>query len=276
MRLRWAVQMLRRNLRETLVLCSIPVVLAFLYYAASISLQEYLTLNHTNPRWFAFWTNAFVHEHQQGDAHLVENVVAYLLLVFPAFALFRIRGVSRRFWVAFVLIVLIGPVVSSVSSYIAFHEILALQIQNDRGFSGVVGAFDGFLIVTILYVLGREQPEPVALLSMGLYFAYLLMGLGATTGRVTLLAVGVVVLLATTVAGRSGYVARWSELSEWGYRNRRLGIALVVACFVSTLAFAAALPSDITTGGSVTNIVAHGAGILFGMLVGAVTPRLPV
>lgn len=42
---------------------------------------------------------------------------------------------------------------------------------------------------------------------------------------------------------------------------------LVVAILVSVLGFAASLPSDITSGGELTNIVAHGAGILFGMAV---------
>lgn len=258
--------LLRRNILEFTILLSIPAILVLLYYIAPIHLQEQLTLNHTNLRWYAFWTNAYIHEHQPGDKHLLMNVVAYLLLIFPTLAIYKLRGQARRFWIVFAVIIAITPLVTSISSYIAFHEILGLQILNDRGFSGVVGAFDGFLIVTILSVFASEQPEPVGMHSMGLYFAYLIMGLGAVTSRPLFLVIGVLGLLITLLATKTEYVSSWPELSSWGFAHPRMSIALIAAIFVSALAFAAALPNDITSGGSLKNIVAHGAGIVFGML----------
>ena len=258
-------ELVRRNLLDAVILLSIPGTLGLLYYIAPLPVQEQLTLNHTNPRWYAFWTNAFVHEHQPGDKHLLMNVVAYLLLIVPTLAIYKLRGQARRFWIAFVVIIAITPLVSSLSSYIAFHEILGLQILNDRGFSGVVGAFDGFLIVTILSVFASEQPEPVGMHSMGLYFAYLTMGLGAVTSRLLFFVIGVLGLLITLLATKTEYVSTWPELSDWGFNHPQPSLVLIAAIFVSALAFAAALPADITSGGSLKNIVAHGAGIVFGM-----------
>lgn len=256
---------LRGNILEAVILLSIPATLGVLYYIAPIPIQEQLTLNHTNPRWYAFWTNAYVHEHQPGDRHLLMNVAAYLLLIFPTLAIYKLRGQKRRFWISLVVILAAAPLVSSLCSYIAFHEILGLRILNDRGFSGVVGAFDGFLIVTILSVFASEQPEPVGVHSMGLYFAYLITGLGAVTSRPLFFGIGVLGLLITLLATKTDYVSTWPELSDWGFDNPQLSLVLVAAIFVSALAFAAALPADITSGGSLKNIVAHGAGIVFGM-----------
>lgn len=268
-------ELVRRNLFEAAILLSIPAVLALLYYIVPIPIQEQLTLNHTNPRWYAFWTNAYVHEHQSGDRHLLMNVVAYLLLIFPTLAIYKLHCQARRFWISFIVILAVTPLVSSSSSYIAFQEILGLQILNDRGFSGVVGAFDGFLIVTILSVFASEQPEPVGIHSMGLYFAYLIMGLGAVTSRPLFLGIGVLGLLITLLATKTDYVSTWPELSDWGFNNPRLSVVLIAAIFVSALAFAAALPSDITSGdGSLKNIVAHGAGVVFGLGVAVVVNNL--
>lgn len=258
----------KRDTVESLILLSIPTVLAGLYYLTPISFQQMLVLDHTEPNLHAFWTNAFVHEHRPDDSHVTGTILGYVVLVYPTWVLYRIRGQEIRFWQAWTAILLIGPFVASLSSYIAFHEILELQIQNDRGFSGVVGAFTGFLIMSILGTIQAEQPEPVGMLSMGFYFSYLMLGFGAATARMPIIVIGIVALGATVVGTYTRFMAPVNELARWGTDNRLLGMVLVVAAFASALAFAASLPTDITiSGGGLKNIVAHGAGILFGMVV---------
>lgn len=110
---------------------------------------------------------------------------------------------------------------------------------------------------------------------MGLFSTYLFMGLGALTSRYIILGVGVLALIAVFAGTRTKYVSHPEQLSDWGYENRRLSLVLVIAALVSTFAFAAALPAEITSSsGGLKNIVAHGAGILFGMTVEVVLRRL--
>lgn len=260
-------QIAARDLLKTLVLLAIPALLAVIYYGTSLSFQQSLALDHTNPRLYNFWTNALVHDHRPGDGHLIGNTVGYLLLVVPCWILHIYRGMERRFWTGLAIILAVGPFIISASSYIAFYEILGLEVQNDRGFSGVVGALAGFLLMSILYTFAQKQEEPVAMLSMGLYFGYMMLGLGVLTGRIVAIVIGLLIIVGIFAGTRTEYVASAAELADWGVANGRLSLVLVVATLVSVLGFAASLPSDITAGSGLTNIVAHGAGILFGMAV---------
>lgn len=261
------LQITNRDVFKTLVLLVIPVMLTVIYYGTSPSFQQTLALDHTNPHLYNFWTNALVHDHRPGDGHLLGNIVGYLLLVFPCWILQIYRDQERRFWTGLAIVIVIGPFIISASSYIAFYEILGLELQNDRGFSGIVGALAGLLLMSILYTFAQKQEESIAVLSMGLYFGYMMLGLGVLTGRVVAVGLGALIIVGMFAGTQTQYVASAAELSEWGNKNARLSLVLVVAILVSVLAFAASLPSDITSDGGVTNIVAHGTGILFGMAV---------
>lgn len=254
-----------RDVLKMLAILVIPAVLAVIYYGTSLSFQQTLVLDHTNPRLHNFWTNALVHDHRPGDGHLIGNLVGYLLLVFPCWILQIYCEQERRFWAGLAIILAIGTFLISASSYLAFYEILDFEIQNDRGFSGVVGALAGFLLMSILHTFAQKQEETVAVLSMGLYFGYLMLGFGILTGQSVVISVGVLILFGMFVSTRTLYVASAAELSEWGNKNGRLSLILLVSILVSVLGFTVSLPSDITSGGGLTNIVAHGVGILFGM-----------
>lgn len=225
-------------------------------------------LDHTNPQIHAFWTNALAHEHLPRDVHLLGNIVSYLLVVIPCWILYHYREEAHQFWAGLIIILAVAPFIVSLSSYVAFHEVLGLQIENDRGFSGVVGAIVGFLIMTILQTLAQKQEEKVAVLSMGLYFAYLVTGLGVMTFRLPFIVIGALFFIIMIAATNTEYVAQAEQLAEWSEHNRRLSILLVVAALVSAFVFATSLPTDIVTDSNgLKNIVAHGAGIIFGMLV---------
>lgn len=224
-------------------------------------------LDHTGPRLHTFWTNAFVHEQRPSDSHLLGNITGYLLLVVPCWLLSLSRDKRRHFWTGFAIILTVGPLVISFSSYIAYHEIIGLEIENDRGFSGVVGALNGYLLTSIIRTFAEKQREQLASLSVGLCFGYLMLGLGALTGRVLLLVLGGLVIGVMFLVGLTSYIAAPTELAAWGPTHRGLSVVLVVAVLVSTWAFAAALPADIMASDGLTNIVAHGTGILFGMAV---------
>lgn len=253
---------------EGLIFFALAGVLAAIYYLSPTSFQLALSLDHTDPQLYAFWTNSLVHAHQPWDLHLWGNIIFYLALVFPTWKLYELRDQKRWFWTGFILILVLGPIVSSVSGYLTFNQIPELQIQFDRGFSGVVGAFNGFLIMTIIQTFAREQEEPVAILSAVIYLAYLLLGLGVVSRRFEVAVFGLLLFVGVLVGAQTRHVASGEQLSKWGYEHRALSITIVVAALVSTLAFVAALPPNIVNNsGGLTNVVAHGAGIIFGMMV---------
>lgn len=160
----------------------------------------------------------------------------------------------------------VGPVVVAGSSYIAYNEIMGWGLQDERGFSGVVGAIDGFLILTIIQTFADEQTEPVAMLSLGVYFGYIFVGLGAVTSRLGTFGLGVGIWVVTGVAALTDYVASRRPLARWVEAEYSLAVLLACAGFVSVLAFAVALPPDIVSSSDgFINIVGHGAGIVFGM-----------
>lgn len=253
---------------KALVLLTIPAILAVIYYRTTLSFQQSLALDHTQPRIHNFWTNALVHDHQPGDRHLINNICGYLLLVFPCWILYIYREHEHQFWTGLVIILTLGPFIISVSSYIAFNELLGVTIENDRGFSGVVGAIAGFLFVSLLHTFAQTQDDSVAMLSIGLYFGYLMLGLGILTGRIIAIGVGALVLVGMGVGMQTSYLPPGTALFDWGAEHRRLSVVLGVAILVSVLGFAAALPAEITSGDGVTNIIAHGSGLLLGMAVG--------
>lgn len=258
----------RRNGIELLTLFTIPAVLGAIYYLTPFSFQQQLVLDHTNPHLHTFWTNALVHEHSPSDGHLTGNIIAYMLVVIPSWILYSAREQKRTFWNGLAILLTVGPIIISASSYVAFHEILDLAIENDRGFSGVVGGISGFLIMSILRAFTAEQDDMLALLSMGIFTGYLMLGLGALTSRPPLMAFGGLIFVIIGIGVRTGYVAHPERLSNWGAAHPSLSKILVFATLVSTFALAASLPADlISASGGLKNIVAHGAGILFGMAV---------
>lgn len=82
---------------KVLFLLSIPLVLAVIYYLTPRGFQTGLALDHTAPRWYAFWTSSLVHEHRPGDGHLLGNVGVYVILVIPCWLLYWARSLERRF-----------------------------------------------------------------------------------------------------------------------------------------------------------------------------------
>jgi len=122
--------------------------------------------------------------------------------------------------------------VANLSNYVAFHEILEPRIEADRGFSGVVGAIDGFLLMSLLHTFAQERKETVAVLLVGIYFAYLIIGLGAVASRFLLMGTGVIAPVIVSAGALTKYVAAPHRLLKCGEENRRSS-TVIVAAFVS-------------------------------------------
>lgn len=256
------------TLLELSILIAIPVALAALYFWTSRSFQELLVLNHTDPNFHMFWTASFVHEHRPDHSHLYNNIAVYLLLIVPTWILYHLKIERKRFWLYLASILTIGPVVINGASYLLLHEIAGNQITRDRGFSGIVGAIDGLLIGTIINSVAQEQEEKVGIFSVTMFCSFLMLGLGVATRRPLALLIGVLILVGIFVGIQLGYIAPIDEWLEWAKTQPGTAAILVIAAFASALVLAGSLPQNLNTGsGGSINIVSHGAGIIFGLLL---------
>lgn len=255
-----------KRIAEAIILSSIPLILASIYYFVPVPIQQTFILDHTDPDVYAFWTNSLIHSHQSGSSHLINNLVGYTVLIFPCWCLYDFLDSNRKFWLGFFILILFTPLVASFSSYVAFQAILDLGIHNDRGFSGFVAAIGGFLLMSVINTFVREQEEQVAVLSMGMYFSILLLHLGITTSRNLWTIAGFSSLTIMSAGSNTQHIASFQKLHNWIIKNSRLTVLVLTCVCVSVMVFTASLPSNIiSSSGGIKNIVAHGAGLLFGM-----------
>jgi len=255
-----------KRIVEGIILSLIPLVLASIFYLVPVPVQQTLALDHTDPVLYTFWTNSLIHSHQSGSGHLINNIVWYSLIIFPCWSLYCFLDERRKFWSGFFILILFAPLVASLSSYVIFEVIMDFGIRADRGFSGVVGAVGGFLLMSIITTFVREQGEKVSVLSVGLYFSILVLQLGISTSRKLWTSVGLISLTIVSAGSNTEYLSSFQKLQNWMTENSRLSILILMCVFVSVMVFAASLPSNIvSSSGGLKNIVAHGAGLLFGM-----------
>lgn len=251
---------------EGIILSLIPLILASIFYLMPVPIQQTLVLDHTDPVLYTFWTNSLIHSHQSGSSHLINNIVWYSIIIFPCWSLYCFLDERRKFWSGFFILIIFAPLVASLSSYVAFEMIMDFGIRTDRGFSGVVGAAGGFLLMSIIRTFVQEQGEKVSVLSTGLYVSILVLQLGISTSRKLWASVGFISLTIVSAGSNTEYISSFLELQNWMRKNSRLSILILMCVSVSVMLFTASLPSNIvSSSGGLKNIVAHGAGLLFGM-----------
>ena len=225
-----------------------------------------LALNHRNPQFYQFYTSAFVHAN---TGHLLGNLVGYVVTVTPLYFLFAHQDRRREFWRAFVLILAVAPIVSSVASYAVWSVALDFTVHYGRGFSGVVAAFAGLLLMTVLSILEEEQSEPHSTFSTALLLTTLL---GTWTITFTGVLRYLMVALLVAMLGVIVWASARGELSpvgigEWVQANFRLAQLLTVGGFAALLVIVASFPNDLASGKNFADVVGHGAGFAAGVAV---------
>lgn len=266
MRMRFNKPNTSERIVEATILSLIPLILTSIYYLVPVPVQQTLVLDHTDPVVYTFWTNSLIHSHQSASSHLFNNVVWYSLLIFPCWSLYCFLDERQKFWSGFLILIILGPLVASLSSYVMFELIMDFGIENDRGFSGVVGAIGGFLLISIIGTFAQEQGEKMSILSIGVYFSILLLQLGITTSRKLWTLAGLSSLTIVSAGSNTQYMSSFPELHSWVIENSRLSFLILICACVSVMVFSASLPSNIiSSSGAIKNIVAHGAGLLFGI-----------
>lgn len=266
----------QRPSRPTLVdiglVGAIALVVATIHVVAPPKLQTRLALDYQQIGAASLFTSAFVH---YSNEHLLNNLTGYLAAVGIAYTLSRQAGRRHWFRVTLVALVVLLPVLVNLSSYVTLASIEhGLDIEG-RGFSGVVAGCVGFAFVALLVWIREQHTSSTAMQAGVVIFLGLVLELSIIyTGSVSL-EVG---LVSSVGFGLSGWqLVAGSEMSAIRERLPELAIegtyVVLMAVMIGLLVFAL-FPATITTGGTTTNIIAHGAGFALGVAVSGVVYSL--
>lgn len=254
----------RRTAFDAVGLAAIGGVLVAIHFLLPAGIQDQLAFDHGQFAPWSLLTAAYVHNSTQ---HLFNNLGGYGVGATIAYILCVGQDRRRWFWTTIAGFLLVLPILVSSTSYVAFQ---ALGIEpTTRGFSGVVAGFAGFILVALVRHIGDRYGASAGQ-SVGQGVFLILLGEIAViyTGVPSLLVSGLLVvglLLSFGSLGLRGLRRDWDpdERTELVLEGVFSGLVVVLL-----LVFVWALfPTTLVRGGTTTNIVAHGSGLLYGVVV---------
>jgi hypothetical protein len=245
---------------------SLLVLLAGLLTAIHVlvpgTVQARLAFDHEAFNLSGLYTSAFVHS---SDAHLFGNVLGYLLTASYTYWLCLEAHVRRWFRRTFVALPLVLPPLVTLTSYAVYRYRFGAFPAVERGFSGVVAGFGGFLLVALAVYLEDRFGDGLGYRAGVAVFLLLLVEIDVIYAGVEPLVAGLallgVVVLFGDYARQHGPVVglgrgRWN----WVRSLLLVGLVLLVLSYVVVALF----PARIAESGDLTNVVGHAAGFVYG------------
>jgi membrane associated rhomboid family serine protease len=260
---------LRRELRpgDAVAIASVPAFLVAIFAFVG-SPEPPLVLSHSEPAATALLTAHFVH---RSLSHLLDNLIAYSLVVPTAYALASLGGRRREFLIAFVgNLFLLPPVLSGLG-------LLVLDRGVTLGFSGVTMAFVGLVALQSgtyleerLTAFGDDDP------AAALFFA----GLALVALR-TVASLGPRLVLASGAMAIAGFAVRGSLGSVLPVRRSLSGLRSdagqlgALGVFVLGVGLLSGFPEGAGSGPVVVNTFGHFAGFVLGFVAPYLAFRVP-
>lgn len=129
------------------LLVGIAALLALIHFFVPQWLQNQLVFEYENLNPFTMWTSAYVHLEY---TDLQENMLGYLVGVFPSLLIYTYRDRRKQFWGAMLIFLVVFPLHISTSSYMFFGHVFGVtESIVSKGFAGIVGGLTGFLLISI-------------------------------------------------------------------------------------------------------------------------------
>lgn len=248
----------------------VPTVLAAIHFFVPQPTQLDLAFQYDFSKPWTLLTASYVHA---SDAHLLGNVVGYLVATLLAYQLCIEADRRRWFHRTFVAFLFVLPVLVNVADYYILTSTYPGVKPVSQGFSGVAAGFAGFVFVALLVSMRTAYDRETVFFTAQLVLLLLLTELlviydGIPRPTVLgVISVGVVTALWMLAGGVSATIER--STSEWksiGVDAVRVGLVLLVLSYFVFLLF----PSDVIADGSFTNIFAHAAGFVLGGVVSGI------
>jgi hypothetical protein len=209
--------------------------------------------------------------------HLWSNVVSFSFAYTAWVQLIRLGGQARRGRRIAAIVTVVGPLATTVLSLVAYDAVLTVNISLDRGLSGMVGVMTGLLIYEVVMLTMRAAGGRLGALVSGGYILGMMLSLQTVNGQVAPI-IGWGGLAVLILAG--GVLLWWgrARLRAWARERPELFYTLLVAVPWSVFLFIGLLPASMQGPDGMTNIVAHGGGIVVGMVIGQLvrTAQVPI
>lgn len=257
-------QTTRFETRDILLFLVVGIALAAIHYGLPVTIQNQLAFNHANPSPWAVFTAAYVHN---STRHLVANLAGFGIGVAVAYTLCELQGCRRWFRTTTVSFLIVLPVLVSLTSYLAFQSI-GLE-PTSRGFSGVVAGYGSFILVALArWTADRYGIEVGIIIGEGVLLLLLAELAIIYTGKPSLLVSALLVVGLGLLGGsllRRGIEHERSAIDwrHFGFDVAFVGLIVILLClFVYAL-----FPAEIAASGLTVNIIAHGAGFVWGGVV---------
>jgi hypothetical protein len=262
----------RRVALDLFGLAAVAVVLVAVYVLVPSGVQRSLVFDHGDPRPHALLTAAYVHA---TPAHLLSNLIAYVVTAGFAHWLCLVSDGRRWFWRTTLVFLTLLPVLVNLTDWAVLSVLYPAMTVRALGFSGVAAGFGGMLVVALSRfvrvrfdrALGRAVGLGAAL--VGLQVVTLRVGSNgprlAVTGLVT---VGLLSLGGWYVARRGvPDPATFSRETAWSAGVTGLVLFVIGAVVLSLFPRA----TTVARGGVLMGVVAHAAGFGWGVVLSAAT-----
>lgn len=258
----------RRHYRAIAALGAISLLHVMIHVVVPARVQLHLAFDHQRLAPWTLLTGAYVHN---STTHLLGNLLGFGVSAAVAYALCVLQGRQRWFWKTTAGFLLVLPVVVHMTSYAAFQS-LGIE-PTSRGFSGVVAGYVGFILFALVRDIadrhGTAIGQPVALGVMVLLLAEVtLIYVGVPSPLVTGLLLGALALSIGALWQRGRHRA-WDTSIRGQLAVETAQAAAIVVILV--LFVWALFPAQLVTDGTTTNIVAHAAGIMWGLVLAGAT-----
>ncbi|WP_138007369.1 hypothetical protein [Halalkalirubrum salinum] len=255
---------------DLLLIISIVAILTTIHVLIPSSLQDQLALQPADPQWHTLLTAAYVHA---GSNHLQTNLIGYLLTV--SYVYWLCLYIDRRLWFRRTTLglLVITPLVVNSANVLLYGTYLPEINGVTRGFSGVVAAFVGFLLISFTAAVREVHTAEIAqTIAVGLILLLLLL-IDTVYARTIRPIVGGLVAFGICIqAAPVLYYHDWERSVQTRTRDQLLfqiagGGLIVLVLVILTLQM---FPTELVVNNSFVNIFAHGIGFIVGTAVSAV------
>lgn len=251
-----------------IIIGTLPVLLTILHFGLPELVHQALVFDHSSFPSYTVFTGAFVHA---SNMHLYGNLAGYAMTVAYAYALASYSDGLRWFRRTILVLVFALPILTNLTSYAVISWQYPGVDPVSRGFSGMVGGFGGVLLVALYRTLRLKYNGAIAW-TVGLSLFLILMQLIDIqySGGLRLAVTGLVGAGIVLLAGLYVYEYGVSLTDSEEFRRVGLGVLLVVLVgLVLSVLVLALFPtaSTLVDDGTFTNIFAHAAGFLWGILL---------
>lgn len=261
-----------RLIGELGLLLLIPVVLVLIHLIVPRTVADEFYFYPWRPTAVSALTAAVLHSSWR---HVTSNAVAFGATILPIFAIYHRWGRRRTMWFLVVLLLVSTPLTKYVSNVLLLRDYFGVvgPATNTKGFSGIASAFVGMLLASVgFYVNDRTRTTAGYWVILGAIYC----GLGVLVILYSLPPSRLLVSIAALAVGFGLIIHQFqSEFNSDSLgspiqiiKSADLDFELVLISVAFVVVFMVGMfPSDISSSGTNTNIVAHFIGLLFGFSV---------